>query len=165
MGQFTQNFRPDSFIINLQSLDSHTLWEIVIPWLFFYLHGMGGMLHIVWTYIDWHASRRSLRQIIVWLYTCMCRGPLQRYTATLCTFDLCLVHHRPALCTIVNEGVTLQHVATACSFVLIRWCTRRFFMYIMDHHFDYDVVSLDVLEEYVPRDVHEYVKLTDGHNT
>ncbi len=81
------------------------------PMAFFYLHGMGGMLHIVWTYIDWHASRRSLRQMIVWLYTCMCRGPLQWYTATLCTFDLCIVHHRPALCTIVNKGVTLHHVA------------------------------------------------------
>ncbi len=62
----------------------------------------------------------------------------------LCTIDLCCAHIK------VQNVVLYQHTVwrCKCSFVLIRWGTWRFVMYVIIYHLDgaqCDVVSLDAL--------------------
>ena len=84
-------------------------------------------------------------------------APLQRYRATLSTTDLrCapstgIVHHGELCGPTCKSRFTMQfctsvHLGGAqWSFVLIRWCTRQFCMFDMDHDRDvaqYNVVNL-----------------------
>ena len=77
-------------------------------------------------------------------------APPSEYRTMLCTIDLrcapptCVMHHgcTPPTC-VVHHGA---HFGGAqCTFVLIRWCTRQFWMYMLSHHLDgtqCDVVSI-----------------------
>ncbi len=83
--------------------------------------------------------------------------------AMLCipsTVQSYIVHHWPVLCTMVHKGdfflevgvtptrTNIQFGGAQCSFVLIRWCTWQFVMYVIHYHLDRahcDVVSLDAL--------------------
>ena len=65
----------------------------------------------------------------------------------------CVVHHQPALCTtrgtyVCEKFCIAVHFGGAqCSFVLTRWCTKRFRRFVISFDCDgarYDVVSLAV---------------------
>ena len=62
-------------------------------------------------------------------------------TGLCCAPTTCVVHHG------AQGGPDLQCGSAQRSFVLIRWCTRRFCMFVINSDRDgalYDVVNLDV---------------------
>ena len=83
---------------------------------------------------------------------CTRLGFVEPMLCTTSTVQSYVVHHRPVLCTTdlycapwCTRGTYTLVVHYIYSFVLIRWCTWWFCMFVMDHHLDgaqCDVVSL-----------------------